>query len=43
MKRLLKGLGRAWCSLFHPNPMWPIHGCYQCSRCFRSYQVQWDR
>lgn len=31
-----------WCKLFHPHPMWPIHGYYRCPRCFRQYPVPWE-
>jgi len=30
-----------WCRTFHPEPSWPIHGCYHCPACLRIYPVPW--
>lgn len=29
--------GRLWCLLMHDEPMWPIHGMYECRDCGRRY------
>ena len=36
-----KRLGDVWCSLMHEQPMWPIHGRYECRICGRQHQVAW--
>jgi hypothetical protein len=33
---------RLWCRAMHPDPMWPIHGCYRCPSCLRTYPVPWE-
>jgi hypothetical protein len=38
----LERLGDWWCKMFHPVPQWPIHGHYQCPKCFRVYAVPWE-
>ncbi len=35
-------VNKTWCSVAHPSPLWPIHGQYQCPKCFRVYQVEWE-
>lgn len=42
MKSLGSRLGRLWCQVMHPAPMWPVKGYYQCPACFRSYPVPWE-
>jgi hypothetical protein len=37
----LDKLGEAWCGLMHDEPMWPIHGQYECRTCGRHYPVPW--
>ncbi len=32
----------SWCRFAHPEPMWPIHGHYQCPKCLRLHRVRWD-
>ncbi len=34
-------LGEVWCRLMHEQPMWPIHGRYECRVCGRQYPVVW--
>ena len=36
-----KRLGDVWCNLMHEQPMWPIHGRYECRICGRQHQVAW--
>jgi hypothetical protein len=36
-----KRLGAVWCSLMHEQPMWPIHGRYECGICGRQHEVAW--
>ena len=31
-----------WCRLMHGEPMWPMHGRYECRICGRRYRVFWD-
>ncbi len=35
-------VGEIWCRLAHPEPMWPIHGHYQCPTCHRRHPVRWE-
>ncbi len=35
-------IGSLWCQLTHGQPMWPIHGHYQCRVCGRRYPVAWE-
>jgi acetone carboxylase gamma subunit len=35
-------LGKTWCSVAHPSPLWPIHGTYRCPTCFRMFEVEWE-
>ena len=41
IKMFLSSAGRLWCTVMHPSPMWPMHGCYLCPRCLREYPVPW--
>ena len=31
-----------WCKTMHKRAMWPIHGRYRCSECFREHSVMWQ-
>jgi len=31
-----------WCRLMHTEPMWPLHGQYECRTCGRRYRVCWE-
>jgi hypothetical protein len=42
MKALWPRIACAWCRAFHPEPMWPMHGHYQCPACGRVYPVPWE-
>ena len=35
-------LGGIWCRLFHRRVMLPIHGYYQCRRCFRKIPISFE-
>lgn len=35
-------VGRRWCRVMHPDPMWPVNGMYQCPRCQRKFPVPWE-
>jgi len=34
--------GGIWCRLFHRRVMLPIHGYYQCRRCFRRIPISFE-
>ncbi len=34
-------ISTAWCKTMHKRSMWPIHGRYVCSECFREHPVMW--
>ena len=34
--------GGLWCRLFHRRVMLPIHGYYQCRRCFRRIPISFE-
>jgi hypothetical protein len=34
--------GTVWCRLFHRKVMLPIHGYYQCRRCFRRIPISFE-
>ena len=34
--------GSLWCRLFHRRVMLPIHGYYQCRRCFRRIPISFE-
>lgn len=34
--------GGIWCRLFHRKVMLPIHGYYQCRRCFRRIPISFE-
>lgn len=38
---MLERFANWWCRNFHNSPMWPSHGYYRCSRCFRMHPVFW--
>jgi hypothetical protein len=35
-------IGGLWCRLFHRRVMLPIHGYYQCRRCFRRIPISFE-
>ena len=35
-------IGGIWCRLFHRRVMLPIHGYYQCRRCFRRIPISFE-
>jgi hypothetical protein len=39
---LIARLGDVWCLLFHRKVMLPIHGYYQCSRCYRRIPISFE-
>jgi hypothetical protein len=39
---LFSSIGRLWCRLVHPAPMWPVSGYYICPACLRRYPVLWE-
>ena len=41
VRRRWSRLTNLWCSLMHPDPMWPINGHYRCPKCKRLYLVPW--
>jgi hypothetical protein len=42
LQRLGDSIGKQWCSIMHPDPMWPVCGTYQCPRCQRRFPVPWE-
>jgi hypothetical protein len=38
----LAWIGGIWCRLFHRRVMLPIHGYYQCRRCFRRIPISFE-
>ena len=42
MKQIVDRIGEAWCKNMHQGVMWPIHGQYQCRKCFREYPVAFE-
>lgn len=42
ISKQLDRAGDMWCKLAHPDPMWPIHGHYQCPKCLRRHAVVWE-
>ena len=42
MRELLNRFKIRWCETFHRQSMWPIHGKYECSRCFRVIPIFWE-
>lgn len=42
LKESWNRVGEIWCRLAHPEPMWPIHGYYQCPKCHRRHPVRWE-
>lgn len=40
--RFFADLGRIWCQVMHPSPMWPVNGQYRCPSCLRVYPVAWE-
>jgi len=34
--------GAIWCRMFHRRVMLPIHGYYQCRRCFRKIPISFE-
>jgi hypothetical protein len=42
VREKLSVMGRAWCRATHKRTLWPIHGEYKCSTCFRRYRVLWE-
>lgn len=43
LTNLTEQVGRAWCRLTHPDPMWPVKGQYRCPECLRTYDVPWEK
>jgi hypothetical protein len=41
MRSLCCRLSIGWCRVFHPQPLRPVHGHYQCPACLRCYPVPW--
>ena len=39
---MLNRIAIAWCQKMHNRTMWPIHGRYVCTQCFREYAVSWE-
>lgn len=39
---MLEKLFDAWCRRMHTRTMWPAHGRYTCSECFREHPVPWE-
>jgi hypothetical protein len=35
-------IGNFWCRLMHDEPMWPIHGWYECRTCGRQHRAWRD-
>lgn len=42
MRALWNRASIRWCRMFHPEPLWPVHGQYRCPVCLRSYAVPWQ-
>lgn len=42
LQRLGDGVGKRWCRVMHPDPMWPVRGKYQCPKCHRQFPVPWE-
>ncbi len=38
---MIRRMRELWCKAAHGRPMWPMHGKYICSSCFREYPVKW--
>ena len=38
-----KKMAKIRCEVLHREPMWPIHGQYECRICGRKYAVPWAR
>jgi len=36
-------VGTLWCKLLHNEPMWPIHGYYECRTCGRYFPAGWEQ
>jgi hypothetical protein len=36
-------IGDLWCRLMHTEPMWPVHGQYECRTCGRRFHVDWEQ
>jgi hypothetical protein len=32
-------IGNFWCKLMHDEPMWPMHGWYECRTCGRQHRA----
>ena len=35
-------IGIVWCRLMHNEPMWPVHGWYECRTCGRHHRAWRD-
>jgi len=42
MKPTQARIGALWCRLMHTQPMWPMHGQYECRTCGRRHRVRWE-
>jgi acetone carboxylase gamma subunit len=40
---MLDRIRELWCDWAHAEPMWPIHGQYECRTCGRRHDVEWAR
>jgi hypothetical protein len=43
MEAMIEKVNRIWCEIMHAEPMWPIHGRYQCRTCGLHYLVNWEQ
>ena len=43
MKTVWSRIEDVWCTMVHDQPMWPIHGYYECRVCLRKHPVLWSR
>jgi hypothetical protein len=43
MKPTQTRIADLWCRLMHTEPMWPLHGQYECRRCGRRHRVCWGQ
>jgi hypothetical protein len=39
---MIDRISELWCRNMHSKAMWPIHGRYICSECYREYRVEWQ-
>jgi hypothetical protein len=41
MKQTQTRIADLWCGLMHNQPMWPLHGQYECRTCGTQHRVCW--